>query len=216
MFHGVEWRDGARSSWPTASLGRAGDTVPIELAVNLHRLRDVIEPGLNLVVSQRVREALASFPNIEFVRVKFGKLIRYPYSEGDLSFYETRLADASAEFGAILDDADRVDAIMEDPEELYELLPDHPDARGIVAPYYEMRTSRVQDVKFDFVPLKVVELAPVPGWPGSPNTEVLSLSLLRSYPIIRSPLGIVFSDDAFSVISPFLDRDYFSVATVEV
>ncbi len=195
MFHGLPERGGIpHPHQPSCHLG-GDDRTPLLMTHNAYRIPDIFTPRCDFVVCDSVRAKIAHLPNIEFLRVEFKKLIWLHYQAGDFSGLDNPPCD--------------------DPLDLFKILPGVEGSQGFVGPYFELLTWRVQDIAAEFEPLKPIEVAI--GRPGYEDEVELSLSadLVRAYPICWSDVTIL-SDEAFELLSPHLDRDYYATATIDL
>ncbi len=196
MFHGLPERGGVPDPHdPPCYLG-GNDRSPLVLMHNAYKLPAVFSPSCNLVVSDAVRSKIAHFPNIEFLRVEFKKLIWLYYQAGDFSGLDN--------------------PPCEDPLDLFKILPGVAGSEAYVGPYFELLRWRLRDIAAQFEPLTPVEVAI--GRPGYEDEFEASLSadLVRAYPICWAPGATILSEEAFELLSPHLDRDYYATATVEL
>lgn len=201
MFHGEAERKGyIRSSSKTHFLGDDLSD-PLLITRNGRRVPDIFEPDwAGLVVSEKVKNALAKLPNVAFSKVVFKKLIDFPYEAGDFSYYD------QPRF--------RRNPRRWDPEKLLKRLPAKPELEAAIGSYYELVIAKHWEVakthpglvQFYYETRKLV----------TPETHEIGLtpSLLANYPILRVEEGIMFSAKAFEVVSPFFDWDYFARSPV--
>ena len=87
MFHGVADLS-RRGSLP------GGQVDPLRLSKNVHRLAEVIEPEINLVLSEQAVTSVPAIGHITRLPVEFSCLFDMPWEEGDFS-YRTRLREVS-------------------------------------------------------------------------------------------------------------------------
>jgi hypothetical protein len=99
-------------------------------------------------------------------------------------------------------------------EHFLRALPDVPALQGKLGQYYELISPRLSDIVKKYPSAKKIVCTMEYA---SHRREKLKLSkeLLRDYPIVWSS-HTVFSEEAFALISPYLDRDYFDIAELSV
>jgi hypothetical protein len=159
----------------------------------------VISPTVNWVVSETVRNALDGFL-FGFERVQFRKLIDYPYfPPGDVSYEHT---------------PEYQEAQRKDLLKFFEYLPNVPAFHKAVEPRYELLVHRLDDVKGSYRKLEKVTLVMERCMPFEVTLRI-SAALLRDHPIVWDYHHIV-SEQAFAVLEPLLDRDYFEVVEAEI
>lgn len=88
MFHGDGRRDDCEPALKLFSYGE-GPPCPLSLRKNVYRMPAIFQPDSNLVVSNSVREKLKHIKHIDFWRVNFETVFRFPFTTGDFSHYET-------------------------------------------------------------------------------------------------------------------------------
>lgn len=194
MFHGAVV--GGRPV-PVQRYHCAPGLQPLRLALNVWGLSHVICPGVNLVVSQRVRDALSGFPNMAFLPARIEKVVECEFHLGDFSWYESPACDRPRDF-------------------LLSVLPDVQAQYPNVGPYFELLPARLADLQSQFdrgVALGIPTL--VQDDPDMATLE-LSAEMVMSYPYIFSPEADVLSEQVFDRLSPYLSRIFFNVASVEI
>ena len=198
MFHGQEVEEEPYCRAKGSFLGDDYSKQPY-LVRNANEVPQVFEPHL-LVVSEEVMNRLRDMPHVAFNPVCFHKVVDFPvYRPGDFSFKQDEEFQKVLAGGKI--------------EEFLDRLPDVPAIHGSLGRYYELVVARLRDLapRYSVRPIKCVMPMAV-GWQ---EEFLLSAELLNDYPIVWSG-WTVFNAEAFARISPFLDRDYFEVAEIEV
>lgn len=215
MYHGAEWRGGARWIRGACHLGSESRDA-LHLAVNAYRIGEVIAPSCrSLVVSDRIRSGLSHLPGIEFLPVSIDKVIWYPYHVGDDWFYETQCANPPEYLKKLFeDDSERLVGVLEDPSELYTLLEGDTKAQELVGRYFEVLTWELESVAANYQPLTTVDVN-LNEIVYAPRAAI-SAALMMAYPILWSQAGIAASDAAFAILGPHLSPDYFDVRCVNV
>ena len=95
MYHGTFSRCGiVYPMQPDASIDNE-IREPMEVVRIGRFIPDVFCPGRHFVVSEMLMAQLSRLQNIEFLRIRFRKLIDYPYAKGDFSFYDDPICDDS-------------------------------------------------------------------------------------------------------------------------
>jgi hypothetical protein len=207
MFHGEAERQGIE--FPSDPSHFTGEDLsdPLFLSVKAFKLPPVFWPEGSLIVGKNVRDELSHLPGVEFLEVVFKKTVWFPYEAGDFSYYR------KPEF--------QRDPQREDPEKLIARLPDMPEKRALVGRYFEVI------LPWDsWIALAYEDTHPVPftmAKPRHPDKVFhesfqlrLSERLMMEHGMIRAPKGIVLSEQAFEILSPKLDRDYFCLAEAAV
>jgi hypothetical protein len=207
VFHG--WGDfPGRREW-----GRGGGMPPSVTNTNrepLHVSRSgtFVPPvfcGMGvLVVSATVRERLQTLPNVEFVPVVFEHLVELAMPAlGDFSLSYQR---------------DPQTMEWRSSEAALLAAPDVPTLHDTIGPYYHLLGLQTWDVKDeypDYGPLNVnfgTYPGFVPAGTTSPGPVDCSLQMLEQYPVVRCGNGQMLREDAFALLAPFLNLDFFSIA----
>lgn|SRR5262249_58603993 len=199
LFHGNA--EVADRGWLSGSRMLGNDiSQPLQLSRNAWRMPDVFQPGLTLIVSSRVRDVLASVPHIKLQLVQFKKLVNMAFQAGDFSYFQSR------EF--------RSDPWYYAPDNLIDRLPDTAELHEDVGTYYELLVSKGHEVNGPYEPLTLVRFPLDPRDPDGEEARI-SASLLEDYPIIWDG-RVIFSERAFALIEPFIDREYFWTWETEV
>src|SRR6266404_7430553 len=136
MFHGISARGGVE--YPRHKEYKLGDAleIPLSLIKNVFRISEIFCPNTNWVVSSRVQADLRGLPNIAFSKVKFSKIVEYPYYPGDYSFKQDK---------AYL--ACRTSTRSED------FLKGLPTSNLKIGEYHELISPRLKDVQREFTDL---------------------------------------------------------------
>ena len=192
MFHGIAELKGD----PNATCHFVGDDLSIDLLVRRNGLvvPPIFQPGLSIIVSNRVKSSLSGLANIIFVPVVFHKLVNYPFAIGDFSYF---------------DQADYLqDPVQFDPETLIDRLPDVPALHARVDSYYEIVVPIDNRIASQYSDLQTVQVPQ--GSPSSDQWEdaLLSEAMFSDYPIIWA-WELLFTDRAFAIIEPFLDWNFY-------
>lgn len=189
LFHGIAKRCGLNHPLPKKEMNpsiHGGVREPLEIIRSGCCAPDVFMPVPWLVVSERVKQSLIDIPNIEFLEVRFRRVVRWDYSvERDQARLKSQIAD---------------------PDHILESLPDEPELYGQYGNYYELLTARIDCVLDRYDPPTLTALA----MNKYKHKSLLSSQMLRDYPIIWE-LGHFFNENAYQRISPFIDTDYFDV-----
>lgn len=200
MFHGKEIDEEpfGRKAGPCL-----GDEVfeQANLVRNVQQIPHVFEPGCHFVVSEEVKDRLCNISHVAFLPVCFHKVVDFPtWRPGDFSFEQ------NPEFQRVLKNAKI--------EELLHRLPDVPSLHGTLGRYYELVVARLSDIAPRYGSVQTFDCV-IPMAVGWRQELQLSQDLLRDYPIVWSG-HTVFNEQAFELISPYLDRDYFGVVELSV
>lgn len=157
--------------------------------------------GEELVVSPRVQRRLAKCRGcIDYKEVVFEKLVDVPMPAlGDFSWLESK---EWYRFGSL--------------EESFKSLPHVPRFESRFRGYRHLDARFGRDVANEFNDLRPyrVWLRSYCDW-MQPTTVRLSDAALREYPVIADN-ELVFREDAFAQIAPFLDLDHFLIDRLEV
>ena len=159
---------------------------------------EVFSPVGNLVVSDRVKELLHWVPNVEFLRVEFGKLTSIPYAAGQVT----------ARCG-------HLDPLATTPELFFDRLPDEPALRANVGKYFEVVSPRISDVQGDYKDLREFRCQFTKTVVHADLDLLFSRRLLTDYPIIWQ-FKVILADRVFEIVSPFVNWDYYEVQEVVV
>ena len=142
-----------------------------------------------------VADQLRDFDTLRIAPVVFKRLVDVDYVKGDMDW------------------GDRWG--WEDPRELLRTLPDNPGFHDRIGRYFEVRTWAWKDVIDNYPSAKEITIEE--GTPPMEEEIAIRLSdeLLRDYPILGYG-DIVLNEDAFAIIDPNLDRDFFLVREYEM
>jgi hypothetical protein len=194
MFHGRARREDVCHSYNFSH--SLGDDLsrPMLISRSASRVPDVSMPSSSLVVSGRVKKALAWVPNVVLLPVRFEKLVDFPYQAGDFSFYDR------SDF--------RSDPMRYGPDTLIERLPDVPALHERVGTYHELVVANAYRIAPNFPGLKV-HWVPVDDPRDDELSDVsLAPEMFEQYPILWGS-GVLAREDVFAALRPFLDEDYF-------
>lgn len=148
-----------------------------------------------LIVADDVKTRLERLPNTEFLPVVFDRLTDIPMPAlGDFSWYERITYPPGPE-----------------PDYELETKPDVPEFHSSIGRYWEILS--VNRHELDSQPLDWCQVEINFGsYSGALSEDVLvSVSLLREYPFVWSD-AFQIREDAFAIIAPYLDLDYFAIA----
>lgn len=220
MFHGVASRGGRPSPWFDFYSFRGGSDhrvviytcrrtsggvgpvevpwtadqtlVPLDIERNGWRVPDIACPSFQLVVSDRVMQALQKLPGIAFLRVRFAKIVHYEYRLEPYQHHgDPRFRD---EDGELLED-------------VFDGLPAVLDYHRTIGPHHEvlMRFPREMEALHP-----EAEYRCVIGEPHSKQVHgLVSPRMLEEHAIIDAGSGYFMGDRTFAILEPFLDWDFF-------
>lgn len=203
FFHGLLGRD---SVVPPSSASRKyheDTSEPVYWTRNAYCTPHISWPATTLVVSEEVKERLSKYPKIKLLDVKVRKLFLFPYKAGD--------------FGFMKDAAFR----LRNPHDIFRKFKNEPGLQRemgnyfeVVIPIHDRLVRDVQkqlvDVKFRVRYLASDVDADIPLYDG----------IFDEYPMLwtgSGPTGMILMiEQVYKDIQPFIDLDYFSVATAKV
>lgn len=198
MFHGLSRQLDATGEESIHRFG--GDlSVPARLKSNAYNIPDISIRSTNLIVSDRVREAIGQRPNVSFCRVIFEKMIHYPYRPGDFSYYNT------PEF---LRNPNKYD-----PKSLFDRLPHRPDLVAAVGPYWEVVVPVLSSVAGSYKPTFQLRCEP-----SDIDGEIeldLSADLLKDYCMFWCECNF-FDSSIYEAIRSYVNLDYFTLNTYDL
>ncbi|QDU36027.1 hypothetical protein Mal4_03100 [Maioricimonas rarisocia] len=201
VFHGRECNGDLTKS---TGIDESGD-VTFSMSGTCHVVRsgrfcpDVFCPGIWMIVADSIRERLDQLGRITFSRVIFDKLVDVELPAlGDASWFERTTYPTEPE-----PDLEWID--LPDVPSFHEAIGDYFVVGGPVVERIRNQLSDIQEVTCDFG-----------SFPRKPKeSTVMSKQLLEEFPITWNGCYF-FREDAFEVIAPHLDLDYFSVACVTI
>jgi hypothetical protein len=198
LFHG-EIQRGSRDvlEYPEVS-GAADPYAPAELLrhpaewyrTTAHRPAAARPRGAELLVSDKVRNALGSPPGARFSPVTFGRLVDVPWSRGHVDAALKAALDAAGDW--VLFCRGRPAASLD-----------------VVPRYWELVVQQVRHVAPNYPGSKRVEVTAPKGAPILAIRNHVPLDAMRDNPILGTAKGLVLRDDVFDILRPFLDPDFF-------
>ncbi len=195
----IDHKDGWRWRWPAVTnqnreplhITRSGRCVPAVFGKS-HK---------SMIVSPEVREALAGLPNVGFNTVVLEQLVDLAMPRlGDFSWY----------------DRPDLDQYEIDPDNLLRSLPHDPSFEPRVAGHRQLLPALFDDLapRYTDVETRLMEFGSY-AHVTRPKDIRLSVAMLKDYPIVLSEC-FLFREDAFALIAPFLDLDYYAIAVISV
>lgn len=171
------------------------DREPAHISRSGRFVPPVFSPRIyELIVNENLKERLSKLPNVEFVEVVFERLI-------DLGM-------------AALGDFSR---LGNEPPTIYEQLrmaPDVAEFHQTIGTYFSVLGANMYALQGKYEDAAEVAINFGSYWPGLPKSALISARALKDYPILRGDAH-VFREDAFAIIAPYLDLDYYAVAFLE-
>lgn len=196
MFHGLAFREGIESPHEPNVVFGEPYREPLHIVRNAYVVPDIFLPSAMPIIGERVKAAISSLPNLEFLRVIIDKLIYHPFDRGDLSQYQRGRRHNPIK---VLKQMDGEPSLIEKYGSYFELIV------PVINRLTSARTDR-KTVRFRIGP---------PGF-QEPFKVKVSKGLLEEYPIIFSEGGFLCSDKAFDRLGGYLDPDYFTTTHVEL
>lgn len=161
----------------------------------------------DVIVSEAVRQRLAKLANVEFNPVVFERLVDVPMPAlGDFTWADQERDHSAPDY----------ETRQLNPDYEFTALPDVPEFHRSIGKYYSLVVPALYEVEDHYSDIMEV----MPDW-GSyhdarePEPVKLSEKLLSQSPIILSDT-FAFREDAFALIAPYLDLDYYAIAVVHV
>lgn len=184
MFHGLASRNGCESPHNEFYDVTSKLLFPLDIERNGVRIPDITRPAENLVVSHRVRERLKGLPGIAFYQVRFLKLFHYPWKVGDFSHYNRP--------GEQLDMTHW---------EFFETLPDVPEYHRGIEPYYELLNQSPVTIRTRYAFSESSDIL-MSGFPFSPR-------ILRESSVLDAERGCYLTQEVYTALAPYLDKDFY-------
>ncbi len=150
-----------------------------------------------LIVNETIKERLSRLPNVEFVEVVFERLIDWSMPAlGDFSEFDT--------------DPPR-DVVKESEQKLL-TAPDVPEFHRTIGRYYSLLGANLHDMKGMYDDIQEIQVNFGSYVPPTMSMEpIVSARALNDYPFLWGNVHI-FREDAFEIIAPYLDLDYYGIA----
>lgn len=192
MFHGMAFREGSQYPFSPSASWFNGMRSSLEVVHSSQLLPDIFQPAENLVVSQQVADLLKDLLRVDFLPITFDKLVDFYFEKGWKGDFSFKVVDP--EMGELHGPGNYLLSLPDDPDahkgmpKFYELLV--PKDKELAEQHQDAKRTEI-DLGFDSVSFK-----------SSPE-------MLDENPIIRTSIYHVLSPAAFSLIEPFLDRDYY-------
>jgi hypothetical protein len=196
VFHGTAKRQGRYYPHDPAASLENEIRDPLELTRSGQLVPAVFMPSSSFVVASDVRRNYADTPHIEFLKVHFDKLVNFYYGKGDMSYYYGRE--------------------YVDPLHVIKQLPDVAEYHTTIGDFYEMVVARHQDVVPRYANLTKVEKAIGPTPQDEPFRCAVCEEMMGDYPVQWNIGGTLFSEQAFRIIEPHIDWDYYLRVEIEV
>ncbi len=195
MFHGLAEREGKESPHDPVVWADVESASPLIISRTIHRIPPICQPSNHLVVSEAVANQLKTFHSLRIAPVLFKRLVDVDYVKEDMDWGER--------WG------------WGDPCDLLRTLPDNPEFHGRIGRYFEIRTWAWKDVIDNYPSAK--EITIVERTPPMEEESVIRLcpQMLQDYPILAYGVKLL-SEQAFAVLDPNLDRDFFLVREYEI
>lgn len=197
MFHGIGSRCG--KMYPSEPMAVLNNDLrePLQVIRSKDIFPEVCKPAGTLTVTKNVADALRPLPKVEFLPVKFERLVGLFFAKGDFSFYERhRDCDASTAY--------------------FLSLPDVPEAHASARNHYEVIVAEHSAIFARYGLRRDVEFMIGPTEFDEPIQCSLSVTMCEDYPIMRLRGGTLFTDKAFEIIAPHIDWDYFITCSAEL
>jgi len=201
LFHGKAELPGY--FWWNASRNLGDSNIePLLVSREGSQMPQVFQPLLNLVVSSEVMTKLKSVARSRFTKVRFIKIINFPYQVKDFSYYDRS------------DYLDAPDA--HSPDSLIDRLPDQPSMYNNIGDYYEIIpiAPRLTKVSTSLnVPIRFPAGDPS-DWHEMIETT-LSPQLLEEYSIIWDA-STILNQRSFDQIVNAVDWNFFWLHSVSI
>lgn len=203
VYHGTSTRPAGRSF---DSL-RSGVKGPLLISRSGRFVPQVFSPWPSaVVVSEAVKNRLASFGNLAFVEVQFKHLVDLPLKKGDQSLVK----EVKEGFQRSVDD--RGEPVESHSQILIDWRPNIPEFHRAIGRYYELLCVLLHEVEDEFPdagkrPLHVV-LDPRPR-SILDETVTVSPEMFRQYPLIGDGIMHLCSEAFYEAIAPYVDWDFY-------
>ncbi|MFV0443413.1 MAG: hypothetical protein ACK5Q5_07565 [Planctomycetaceae bacterium] len=204
VFHGDGYylsRKSGPGPWPTVPAVNSENRELLHVIRSGRFVPPVFVAGAMLVVCEAVKAKLTTLPNVDVAPVVFERLVDLPMPD---------IGDFSAE------------ARNPIAGEVLMAAPDVPELHETIGNYYqvlEFHSYSFKEQYPDYGPV-MVNFGTYPGRPGvgktSPGPVDASLKMLDEYPMVQLGTVHMLREDAFSLLAPFLNLDYFSIASLAI
>lgn len=194
FFHGVAHRNGEWAPFETKGMDAMTPEIPLlHIWSNQYYVPHYCLPGSWPVVSETVRELLKDAPSVKFLPVKEERTIDYAWKIGELI------------------ERDRYDMWRIELFESFEAVP--PTKLGT---RYEMVSYRYKKIIGSYETRHTTTLI----LETPPSTETFEYryceAFLNDYPIHWVSGSMVFRNDYWSLIEPYIDKPFFNIREFEV
>lgn len=200
MFHGLSWRKGrlaARNPFGERQYLEPETQNPLLIVRNGRMIPPVTDPRPTLIVAEAVKHVLGRLPRIGFLPVAFWRLFDYPFETGNYDFeQDPRWKEYCSEICG------------KDYAWFFVGLPDEPDLHRTIGAYYEVLTPSPVDLEREYTEARELNMPMASGR--------ISERMLVDNSIIHAPPGYFMNQHAFSLLSPYLDCEYFVLLEIEV
>lgn len=197
IYHGHCVKDRDLGHYPRLT---NSDRRPLRIMRSIGVVPRVQLPARQLIVDARLMSELSQIDGMQFLPVKFDRLV-------DLAL--PAIGDFS-KMGAFVDAS-----IAGDVGLMYRSVPDLPVYYQSIGPFYQVLCAGLYDLKGEYNDFLQVD----PDWGSyvgnSPSPCDVSVAMSKQYPIVTAG-PLIIREDAFKVIAPHLNLDYFAVAWADV
>lgn len=197
IYHGHCVKDRDLGKYPKLT---NNDRRPLRIMRSIGIVPRVQMPARQLIVDAHLMSELSQIGGTQFLPVEFDRLVDIALPEvGDFS-----------KMNAFVDAQ-----IAGDTGLMYKSVPDHPDYYRSIGPFYQVLCAGLHDLKGDYSDF--VQVKPEWGSYVGNNASPYDVSGTMSmrYPFVTTG-PLILREDAFKIIAPHLNLDYFAVAWADV
>lgn len=202
VFHGTYRVSDRKLSSQMPTLG-SEYTNPLHITRTGVRAPGIFKLAAALIVKHDLMEMLKTFPGVDFLQVRFDKLVDFVCEPGDQSYWKL------PGFRPRLEDA---------PEAYLRSLPDCPDLHSSMGAYYEVICEsyiRLMNANADYRPSSQIDIEIHPKSSRNASFKV-DPRIFESHCIVLVPSAFIVWSSVYEIISEFLDPRFFLAKPVKL
>mgnify|MGYP001471658207 CR=1 FL=1 len=203
VFHGFVSSNERIESAQYPSLVGAINAKPLHLTRTGVEVPKIFGSSRNLFIDQPTYEQMKKFPGVEFLDVKFDKLVNFTCRPGDMSYLRNR------RFNIRLEDA---------TERFLAGLPDVPELHSTIGARYELVCKSAEVLlreRAEYSPTTPLRVSVESDDLAKISCDI-DLRLFDKFPILCVGRGIIMVPEIFDILGPQLDPEFYFTSMIEI